>query len=155
MIGRAKDPNGPNSHAPVVHRAGRKSKVRGNSAGRTVRQLVVVLGDPKHRGNRLRALSIGSVGTPKRPLTASEANLSAIGFTRSIGRLAQMKATGFLVGSALFLAACSQAINYTCSKKNFRSPTIEAACKHQKSPVMSCQQVPREQQSPLDDATVA
>jgi hypothetical protein len=64
------------------------------------------------------------------------------GFTRSIGRLAPMKATGFLVGSALFLTACSQAINYTYSKKNFSSPTIEAACKHHKSPVMSYQQVP-------------
>jgi PBP1b-binding outer membrane lipoprotein LpoB len=68
-----------------------------------------------------------------------------------------MKAIGFLLGSALFLAGCSQAINYTYSKKNFTSPTFEAdlsACKHHKSPVTSYQGVPRGQQPPLDDATV-
>jgi hypothetical protein len=68
-----------------------------------------------------------------------------------------MKAMGFLLGSALFLAACTRAINYTYSKKNFTSPTFEAdlsACKHGKSPVTSYQEVPRGQQPLLDDATV-
>jgi hypothetical protein len=68
-----------------------------------------------------------------------------------------MKATVFVVGSTLFLAACSQAINYTYSKRNFASPTFEAdlsACKHHKSPVTAYQASPREQQAQLDDATV-
>ena len=67
-----------------------------------------------------------------------------------------MKAIGFLLGSALFLAACTQANNYTYSKKNFTGPTFEAdlSGKHRKSPVTSHQEVPREQRPPLDDATV-
>jgi hypothetical protein len=68
-----------------------------------------------------------------------------------------MKAIGSLLGSALFLAACRQAINYTYSKKNFTSLTFEAdlsVCKHHKSPVTSYQGVPRGQQPPPDDMTV-
>ena len=68
-----------------------------------------------------------------------------------------MKATVFVVGSTLFLAACSQAINYTYSKRNFASPTFEAdlsTCKHHKSPITAYQTRPQEQQAPLDDATV-
>jgi hypothetical protein len=37
-----------------------------------------------------------------------------------------MKATALLLGSTFFLTACSQAINYTYSKKNFTSPKFEA-----------------------------
>jgi hypothetical protein len=60
----------------TVHAAARKGyRDRGLTLARS--QLVAILGDPKHRGNRLRALSIGSGGTPKKPLTASEAHLSA------------------------------------------------------------------------------
>jgi hypothetical protein len=69
----------------------------------------------------------------------------------------RMKATGFLLGSALFLMACSQAINYTYSKKNFTSSTFEAdiaACKHHSSPIRAYQEIPRDQQPPLDDAAV-
>jgi hypothetical protein len=68
-----------------------------------------------------------------------------------------MKATAIVVGSTLFLAACSQAINYTYSKRNFASPTFEAdlsTCKHHKSPITAYQTRPQEQQAPLDDATV-
>jgi hypothetical protein len=68
-----------------------------------------------------------------------------------------MKATGFLLGSALLLPACSQAINYTYSKRNFASPTFEAdlsTCKHHKSAITAYQLNPREQQAPLDDATI-
>ena len=75
----------------------------------------------------------------------------------SSGRAPGMKATGFLLGSALLLAACSQAINYTYSKKNFTSPTFEAdlsACKHHKSPVTAYQRVRGGNRPPLDDATV-
>ena len=69
----------------------------------------------------------------------------------------RMKATGFLLGSTLLLAACSQAINYTYSRKNFTSPTFEAdlaACKLHKSTITAYQKIPREQQPPLDDAAV-
>ena len=37
-----------------------------------------------------------------------------------------MRAAGFLVGSTLFLMGCSQAIDYTYSKKNFTNSTFEA-----------------------------
>jgi hypothetical protein len=69
----------------------------------------------------------------------------------------RMKATGFLLGSTLLLAACSQAINYTYSRKNFTSPTFEAdlsACKLHKSTITAYQKIPREQQPPLDDTAV-
>ena len=68
-----------------------------------------------------------------------------------------MKAIGFLLGSTLFLAACTQAINYTYSRKNFTSPTFEAdlsACKHPQVTITAYQKIPREQQPPLDDAAV-
>jgi hypothetical protein len=68
-----------------------------------------------------------------------------------------MKATGFLLGSTLLLAACSQAINYTYSRKNFTSPTFEAdlsACELHKSTITAYQKIPREQQPRLDDAAV-
>ena len=68
-----------------------------------------------------------------------------------------MKATGVLFGSALLLTACSQAINFTYSKKNFTSPTFESdlsACKHHKSPITAYQEIPRAQLTPPDDATV-
>ena len=68
----------------------------------------------------------------------------------------RMKATGFLLGSTLLLAACSQAINYTYSRKNFTSPTFEAdlsACKLHKSTITAYQRF-AEQQPPLDDAAV-
>jgi PBP1b-binding outer membrane lipoprotein LpoB len=67
-----------------------------------------------------------------------------------------MKATALLLGSALFLAACSQAINYTYSKRNFTSSNFEAdisACKRHSSPT-TLQDIPRNQQPPLDDAVV-
>ena len=69
----------------------------------------------------------------------------------------QMKAACCLLGSNLLLAACSQAINYTYSKKNFTSPTFEAdlsSCKHYNSSVMGYQPSPREQKARMDDATV-
>ena len=68
-----------------------------------------------------------------------------------------MKATGFLLGSTLLLAACSQAINYTYSRKNFTSPTFEAKISHANStsqPITAYPKIPREQQPPLDDAAV-
>jgi hypothetical protein len=37
-----------------------------------------------------------------------------------------MRAAGFLVGSTLFLMGCSQAIDYTYSKRNFTNSTFEA-----------------------------
>ena len=65
---------------------------------------------------------------------------------------AGMKASGVLLGSTLLLAGCSQAINYTYSKKNFTSPTFEvdlSACKHYKSSIAGYQSSPREQQAQL------
>jgi hypothetical protein len=68
-----------------------------------------------------------------------------------------MKATVLLLSSALFLAACSQAINYTYSKKNFTSSNFEvdiSACKRHSSPFSAYQEIPRNQQPPSDDAAV-
>jgi hypothetical protein len=68
-----------------------------------------------------------------------------------------MRAAGFLLGSALFLAGCSQAINYTYSKKNFTTTTFESdlsACRHQPSPIAAYQASSPEQRTQLDDTMV-
>jgi ABC-type glycerol-3-phosphate transport system substrate-binding protein len=68
-----------------------------------------------------------------------------------------MKAATVLLASVLVLPACSQAINYTYSKRNFTSSAFEAdlsACKHHRSSVTAYQPSPREQQDEMDEATV-
>jgi hypothetical protein len=68
-----------------------------------------------------------------------------------------MKATCLLLGCVVVLADCSQAIDYTYSKRNFWSSTFEAdlsACRH-RSPSISAFQTPsQEQRTQLDDAAV-
>ena len=68
-----------------------------------------------------------------------------------------MRAMGFLLGSTLLLTACSQAINYTYSKKNFTSPTFDAdlsACRRQSPSISAFQATPSDQRAQLDDAMV-
>ena len=68
-----------------------------------------------------------------------------------------MRAAGFLVGSTLFLMGCSQAIDYTYSRKNFSSSTFEAdlsACKRQGPSISAFQTPPQEKRTQLDDAAV-
>jgi hypothetical protein len=60
-----------------------------------------------------------------------------------------MKARGLLLGCVLMLAGCSQAANYTYSKRNFTSQTFEAdlsGCKRHQSPVNAYQAEPQELQ---------
>ena len=68
-----------------------------------------------------------------------------------------MRAAGSLLLSTFLLAACSQAINYTYSKKNFTNPTFEAdlsACRRPNSSISAFQATPQEQRAQLDDSMV-
>ena len=56
-----------------------------------------------------------------------------------------MRAAGFLVGSTLFLMGCSQAIDYTYSKRNFTNSTFEAdlsACRRAQPDDAMVRQIP-------------
>jgi hypothetical protein len=67
-----------------------------------------------------------------------------------------MKTTCFLLGCALLLTACSQALDYTYAKRNFSSSTFEAdlsACRRQRPSVSAFQTLSQEQRAQLDDAT--
>jgi hypothetical protein len=58
-----------------------------------------------------------------------------------------MKARSLLLGCVLMLAGCTQAINYTYSKRNFTGPTFEAdlsECKRHQSPLNAYQAEPQE-----------
>jgi hypothetical protein len=68
-----------------------------------------------------------------------------------------MRSAAVVVGSVFVLAACSQAIDCTYSRKNFSSSTFEAdlsACKHQSPPLSAFQTPPQEKRAQLDDAAV-
>jgi hypothetical protein len=72
-------------------------------------------------------------------------------------RMGKMKATCVLLGCVMVPAGCSQAIDYTYSKRNFTSSTFEAdlsVCRH-RSPSISAYQTPSQgQRAQLDDAAV-
>lgn len=58
-----------------------------------------------------------------------------------------MRETCLVLGCALMLGDCSQASNYTYSKRNFTSPTFEAdlsECKRHHSPMSAYQTEPQE-----------
>jgi len=58
-----------------------------------------------------------------------------------------MKARCLSLGCVLLLVGCSQAANYTYSKRNFTGPTFEAdlsECKRHRSPVNAYQAEPQE-----------
>ena len=66
-----------------------------------------------------------------------------------------MKAICFPFGCAMLLTACSQALDYTYSKRNFSSSTFQAdlsACKRQRPSVSAFQTLSQEQRDQLDDA---
>jgi hypothetical protein len=68
-----------------------------------------------------------------------------------------VRAAAVLIGSVFVLAACSQAIDYTYSRKNFSSSTFEAdlsACKRQGPSISAFQTPPQEKRTQLDDAAV-
>jgi hypothetical protein len=68
-----------------------------------------------------------------------------------------MRTAAVLVGSVFVLAACSQTIDYTYSRRNFSSSTFEAdlsACKHQSPSISDYKTPPREQDAQLNDAAV-
>jgi hypothetical protein len=61
------------------------------------------------------------------------------------------------VGCVVVLAGCSQAVDYTYSKRNFTSSTFEAdlsACKRQSAPISAFQNLPEEKRAQPDDAAV-
>jgi PBP1b-binding outer membrane lipoprotein LpoB len=67
----------------------------------------------------------------------------------------KMKAISLLIGCGVLMGGCSQAIDYTYSKRNFTSSTFEAdlsACKHQRPSVSAFQTLSQEQRAQLDDA---
>jgi hypothetical protein len=69
-----------------------------------------------------------------------------------------MKAAAVFVGSTIVLAACSQAIDYTYSKRNFSSSTFEAdlsACRHQRPSVSSYETLSQEKNAQLDGSSAA
>jgi hypothetical protein len=71
--------------------------------------------------------------------------------------MGKMKATCFLLGCVMLMAGCSQAIDYTYSKRNFASSTFEAdlsACRHRSPPISAFQTLTQEQRAQLDDASV-
>jgi hypothetical protein len=71
--------------------------------------------------------------------------------------MGKMKATCLTLGCVMVLAGCSQAIDYTYSKRNFTSSTFEAdlsACRH-RIPSISAFQTPSQgQRAQLDDAAM-
>jgi hypothetical protein len=71
--------------------------------------------------------------------------------------MGKIKATCVLLGCEVVLPGCSQAIDYTYSKRNFTSSTFEtdlSACRH-KGPSLSAFQTPSQgQRAQLDDAAV-
>ena len=68
-----------------------------------------------------------------------------------------MRATAFLLGSTLLLAACSQPSTTRTRKRTSRGPTFEAdlsAYGHHNSSVTAFQANPQEQRAQLEDAIV-
>ena len=68
-----------------------------------------------------------------------------------------MRAICFLLGSTFLLGSCSQAIDYTYSKKNFTSPTFKSdlfKCRDQRSSIAAYQTTQQEQRAQLDNAMV-
>jgi hypothetical protein len=69
----------------------------------------------------------------------------------------KMKARCLLLGCVVMLTGCSQALDYTYSKRNFTSLTFQAdlsACKHQCPSISAFQTPSQEQRAQLDDAAV-
>jgi len=68
-----------------------------------------------------------------------------------------MRSAAVVVGSVFVLTGCSQAIDYTYSKRNFTSSTFEgdlSACKRQSPSISAFQNPSQEKRAQLDDAAV-
>ncbi len=66
-----------------------------------------------------------------------------------------MRAICFLLGSTFLLVSCSQALDYTYSKKNFTTSSFQAdlsACRQRTRSISAFQTPPPEQLAQLDDA---